>query len=896
VKALLVVAVTLCVSAATAHPQTNLLLNGDMEPGADRNGPPDHWETAGDANTVSQRLTSDIGFRGGRSARLECTRCVTETSASHAMICQMGRIGIKNGEWYRLSFWARQRGLNGLPVMVALVNMAGWSSMGLSAAVIPGAEWERQEILFQATGDAVDTMRLQFCFLTTGTLWLDDVELVQTDGSLKPTLVWPDAGQRNLVPNGSFECGADSWGSVGRYVTSGWTMPMNRLFGEVVEGDAAEGRRCLKVAMSPETTPVCYFDCMAPVRTPVRTLLAGNVGWMQTTPGQDYCLSAYLRADRPGSPVKLVIQPFGKAPVERSITVGAGWQRYKFSAKSPAKWCSILLGPDLSQGSNRNCTLWIDAVQFEPGAVASPYTPRAQLEVGLSSRRRGNVFYEGDRTAVELTVSNRTARPVSVTLTATDFDDKETARKRIAAPPGKTPLISLVDMGLVKRGFYRVHTYVDGQEQPRSLRMAVIPRYTRKDSVFGVNHAYPWDHLLHECIDAGLLWVRDWSLKWHDVQPQPGPFNFSETDYQINRPIALGQPVLGLLPFPSDSWSSSAPPEVAAGEGYPPIGGRTCYAPRSDEEFSQYVRASVEHYRGRIKWWQVFNEPLYTNHALPHEDGYTGRDYGRLVRLFSQAAKSADPECKVLAGIGGWPDGTRRYFREMFETGALGCIDAVDVHTYPGLAPPESLEPGLRVLNGLMQEFGGVKPIWLTEHGYYADDDFEAEPIQRVQGWNAPLPSERVQAVYSMRFNVILLANGVQRIFYHAGSCPGLNTDNTEGTFFKYDGAPRKIYAAVAAFAELFPPNCKPLGELNWGESTKAYMFAAGDNLIVAAWKLPEGPPTRVAWDDPRIAVRDMMGNRLSTKALDLCDAPVFITARGMTPPMLRKALRCSRR
>jgi len=880
-----------CLCAVSATAQPNLLVNGGMEVDEDGDGRPDHWHSAGDVNTVTQRLTTGAGHLGERSACLQCTRCVQENPASHAMLCQMGRMNVEKGAWYRLSLWAKQTGLDGFPVMVALVDMSNWSGMGLSDALAPGTEWERYEFLFQASRGASATMRLQLCFLRTGTLWVDDVQMVKADGRREPTLVWPAAGGTNLTPNGGFECGADGWGSVGRYTDAGWPRPMNRLFGDVVEEDVFEGLKCFKITMSPQTTPVSYFDCMQMVRSPVRVMLTGNVGWLRTTPGEEYCLSAYLRADLDDCPARLVIQPFGCQAIERSIEVGADWRRYELSAAAPSAWCSVLLGPDLSRGDMDRCTLWIDAIQFEPGAAATAYARRAPVETGLCTHRRGNVLYEGDPAVVHLTVDNRGAEPAQIVLSATDFDDRLVAGRSLIVAPGEAPLVKSVDLGVSKCGFYRVHTTVNGRRKGRGMRMAIIPRYTGADSVFGVNHAYPWDHLLRECIDAGVLWVRDWSLKWHDVQREPGPFDFAEADRQIDRPIALGQHVLGLLPFPSNNWSSSAPPEVTAGDGYPAIGGRTAYAPRSDEQFASYVGATVAHYRDRVRWWQVFNEPVYTAHALPQEHGYSGTDYGRLVRVFSRAAKGANADCKVLAGIGAWPDGAGRFFREMFQTGALAHVDAVDVHTYPGLAPPESLESGLCELQQLMVEFGGAKPVWLTEHGYYSDDDFEISPA-RHGGFNIPLSSERTQAIYSMRLNVILLANGVQRIFYHAGTCPGLNADNTEGIFFEYGGAPRKIYPALAAFAQLLPVGCESLGELDWGEHVKAYLFGLDGRLVLAAWKLPGGPDTRVAWDDPRIAARDIMGNRLDASYVELSDAPAFVTARGMTPQEILGSLR----
>ena len=103
-------------------------------------------------------------------------------------------------------------------------------------------------------------------------------------------------------------------------------------------------------------------------------------------------------------------------------------------------------------------------------------------------------------------------------------------------------------------GFLRLHVVMNGIEQ--SIRLAVIP-VNKGDSRFGINHAYPWPHLLDLSAKASITWVRDWSLKWHDVEPTPGNFTFAETDPQINRPLGHDMRVLGLLPFPSSYWASS---------------------------------------------------------------------------------------------------------------------------------------------------------------------------------------------------------------------------------------------------------------------------------------------------------------------------------------------------
>ena len=119
-------------------------------------------------------------------------------------------------------------------------------------------------------------------------------------------------------------------------------------------------------------------------------------------------------------------------------------------------------------------------------------------------------------------------------------------------------------------------------------------------------------------------------------------------------------------------------------------------APRDLGEFERYVERTVAHYRGRVRWWQVFNEPLFTSYALPRKRGYTGATYAKYVKAFARAAHKADPQCRILAGIGGLQEGQiLDDFRQFFEAGGLGAINAVDIHHYPRVRPPEFIEPRL---------------------------------------------------------------------------------------------------------------------------------------------------------------------------------------------------------
>ncbi len=429
-------------------------------------------------------------------------------------------------------------------------------------------------------------------------------------------------------------------------------------------------------------------------------------------------------------------------------------------------------------------------------------------------------------------------------------------------------------------------------ERQETLRLAQAHTHRGDDSRFGVNHAYPWPHLLNLCQKAGLVWVRDWSLKWQEVEPEKGKFNFTETDYQIDRPLKHGLKVLGLLPFPSANWSSSAPESVKAADRYPGNRARVAYAPRDVAEFENYVAKTVGHYKGRITWWQCFNEPIFTDYSLPRKLGYTGKDYARWTIAFARAVRRANPHARVLAGIGYIAEGQiMQDFEEFFAAGGLAVCDAVDIHHYPRIRPPEFIEPLLEQLNALMDKHGGRKPLWLTEYGYYADDDHWAVPIPHSD-FDTPLPSERVQAEYAVRWATLCFANGVDKIFYHAGTCGGINSDSLQGVFFKYGGQPKKIYAAQAVMAHLFTPTCRFVKKLALGEGVRAYLFRDGERLFCVVWAPKSGKPRAVRLADEKLVLWDLMGRPQKEREFTPSGTPVYVLADGLSDAAFESALR----
>jgi hypothetical protein len=332
--------------------------------------------------------------------------------------------------------------------------------------------------------------------------------------------------------------------------------------------------------------------------------------------------------------------------------------------------------------------------------------------------------------------------------------------------------------------------------------------------------------------------------------------------------------------------------------------------PRDLGEFGDYVTACVNHYKGRTKYWEILNEALYTSYALPREKGYTGKDYVTVLKAAYEAAKKADPKCFVIGGLAG--SGGKLY-EDIIQAGCLDCMDFINVHTYPGLTPPEAAEVWLAKLNVLMRAVSKPKPIWNTEYAYYAQDDISIKPYR----WESPLvESEKLCAAYLVRINTIMLSQNVVRFFLHAGTCHPVNQEGAGGIFFNYGGQPRKFYPVQSAMANLFPPTTKFVKKLSAPEGLRAYLFENHIGPILVAWaeedykgKLSLPPCQPGAWPfpffrkvlgtglaDQRLKAIDIQGNELSERTLSLTEYPIYVQGRGLSVEEMKTSVKIEAR
>ncbi|MHC4561060.1 MAG: carbohydrate binding domain-containing protein [Planctomycetota bacterium] len=474
------------VSSVAVAQETNIVRNGNFEKDTDGDGMSDQWQFAGDQG-VTATWMRDVGFVGQFSQKLACTQFRSLSPASHAMLCQVNTVQLEKGKWYKISFAARQQGISGKAVHIAISNTKSWTNCGLQESFRASSEWREFEFIFRATETVSANTRLQFWYTSTGSFWLDNVRLEPSEPLVKrfTEAISPTNGV-NLLPNSSFECGVNGWGSIADL--PGWGGNLNLPVGKIDTNAGKFHGSSFKISLTPETIPVYYFDYFPLYRVPVKAPLLANRGWITVEPGVSYTLSAYMKANRDSLVGTLSINQAFRGSLRREVQLTDKWQRHSFTFQPQAGQVFVALGLDLEASHQEAGTVWIDAVQLEKGTKATPYSTRAEVEVGLEANQLGNIFPYGDEPEMTATVFNAggTSKSVTLNIRTTDFDNGIVHEAAITTdvPSGQVARVPVCPR-VHRKGFYRLHLSSKDTEGVinHKMRFAIIEPHTNSDSL-----------------------------------------------------------------------------------------------------------------------------------------------------------------------------------------------------------------------------------------------------------------------------------------------------------------------------------------------------------------------------------------------------------------------------
>ena len=703
---------------------------------------------------------------------------------------------------------------------------------------------------------------------------------------------------KNLIRNASFECGADLWSSLGRQ--TGWGGELSGLHGVIESEGAWHGRACLRIDMGPGVTPVTCFDCWPPDREAQHAPLAANIGWIGVTPNQPVTLSAYLRSSADGTVARLLFRFATNAldpiqEVSHDVVLSTEWTRYAFTQIALGEDMCIAIGPDLTAMPDETVSCWIDAVQLESGLHATAFESFAPVEIGFRSGRYGNVYDIAEPVVLTVEANNSGNADASVTLRL-ELEDYFGNALTPATLPVTIPAGGQVSepwaLELPGKGYFRARITwaAGGRDHVRVVELTAIQPYAEDDSPFGLNHPATTARQMRLLSDAGLRWVRDWAVNWDWVEPIQGHTSWHSTDEQLEFVTSAGMKLLVVFPNPSAGWASTAPPSVE-----PNLWFRLAYAPKDPKLLFDFLGSAVDRYKKSCAHWEFLNEPLWVpNFCLPQSAGYTVTDYIELLEGAYSAIKAADPGCKVIAGLAiepKFPLGD-----EFIAMGGLKQCDILNLHPYGGLSAPEDFIPDMERIQRAMDAQGERTPIWATEAAYYAVDDRPWTP------WAAPpghfsagllLPDERTCADYIVRQAIILLAHGVEKIFYHQPVEGPVNygSRDIENTFLAEESVPKKSYAAISALATLLGSTPRYVADAavpaaQDDSRVLAHAFQGVHGSIVAAWAPDPEQPSGPIEAASGVTAFDVMGNELQPP-ISLGTSPVYFVSSSIAADTL---------
>jgi photosystem II stability/assembly factor-like uncharacterized protein len=739
----------------------------------------------------------------------------------------------------------------------------------------------------------------------------ESVAQTETEVSFRNPRV-PGTGSKNLIPNSSFELGTDGWSSIGK--TTGWGGDLCSLFGEIDPAMARDGKNSLRIDLGPGKTEITYFDVWPMARVAQTAPRLANRGWIDAVPGQKYTLSAFLRADRNGIPAQMTVYQAADPSIQTRIdsvnhyfNLTNTWIRYSFTITASEKQVFVAVGPNLSN-ENDSASVWIDAIQFEKGVSATGYSSYSPVEIGLSSGKFGNIFKTGEPVNINFTCINKLPGKVIIPVQCdvTDYFDMKVlhTEKQISVSAGG---IFDIDwpLQLPGTGHYNVRFSwnCNNQDYSRSFPLALIDPYLWENSHFGINHSPATASASYAIQEAGLKWDRNWSINWGMLEPEEGNLSFIEADKQILNAEKLGYKIVSLLPpLPSANWGSTAPDSVPANLWY-----RMSYMPTDVNKLMNFISSSIEHYKDKLKYWEFLNEPIWTRFTLPAYyyglpgSDYIPSDYIALLKKAYPVMKKADSSCIVIGGFSAEP---WRFTKEFIQSDGLKYIDILNVHNYGGFTPPEAFIPEMDTLLSQMDRYGVRKPIWITEYSYYGVDIMPWTPWKATtEGWgsNLLLKDERQCADWTIRYNTMMFAHGVEMIIYHMPS-DGLINDGSSSIEFALlgeEGVPKKLYAAQAAQAKLLGPHFKYAGQLEMeshyenslNHQILAYSFQCEQRAVVVAW-ISENKTSTVKLIVPEgVDVFNIMGTKLAFSGeIELSNSPVYIVSDSMTALDLLKS------
>jgi len=217
------------------------------------------------------------------------------------------------------------------------------------------------------------------------------------------------------------------------------------------------------------------------------------------------------------------------------------------------------------------------------------------------------------------------------------------------------------------------------------------------DDFFGIVHSgYRKTAEEYRLMDEmGVAWTMG-TFSWNTIENKKGHFDFSSYDNFVDSTKQAGKKIVATLGYQAD-WL------YPSGESIRKI------KPYDIPHFLRYIEEIVNHYKGRMDVWNVWNEPNFGRFWYG-----TDKEFFELSRRTAQKIRETDPDAYIIGGA--FVRAPKRYIKRMHKAGGLENLDGLAYHPY-ALNPAGSLRLHDKMVRicSLVNYTGDV---WITEIGH----------------------------------------------------------------------------------------------------------------------------------------------------------------------------------
>lgn len=470
-----------------------------------------------------------------------------------------------------------------------------------------------------------------------------------------------------------------------------------------------------------------------------------------------------------------------------------------------------------------------------------------------------------------------------VVLTGLDGKKKDLLKSELSRGMLSIPLPSDLKYGYyeltVKIGEYQFHhAYVLAPEKAKRSAGLASPFAGCQGVPTSADKQTPGEieQLMRFLAEAGISHFRFW-LPWDSIQDQNRKYHFEGLDKIVREAEKNKINLYVIFTGGKFDYQTGIKSTRYTVEGqYPPL-----------DEWSRHLKTVAERYKGRVKEYQIWNEPETPGYFQPFDP----KAYVDLLKVSYRALKEVDP--KITVGLGGFCAALTGDLRnktshkqtdnawgaaQFYALNPQPYYDVVDIHRYSSGFAGQSWDWHYSDMKGMKQYLASVgesaKPIWNSETGFVTGTP------GRPGGWGVEnvIPMED-HAARAVQWYVQSLASGISRNYWYI-------VVGDECGLVRSDYSP---YPAFAAYVNMVNQlsGAKFDREFDLGQNIRAYQFKKADgSYCLYAWTISGTELLTFRGKSP-MATFDLWGNQLSadTKAGRIGTIPMrFASTAPMTP------------